>query len=92
MASRFLSLEVGAPIEVLEMCRTYQQDPDVEKRLNLSVGGYEADGGNGGHSFKVVKRVERELAQVNFNFDFEHNKTRIPSHQISAINSSYDHY
>ena len=66
MASRFSSLEVGAPIEVLEMCRAFQNDPDVEKRLNLSVGGYEADGGKGGHSFKVVKRVERELALVIF--------------------------
>ena len=71
MASRFLSLEVGAPIEVLEMCRAFQHDRDVEKRLNLSVGGYEADGGNGGHSFKVVKRVERELAQVNFGCPYE---------------------
>ena len=62
--SRFSSVESGAPIEVLEMCRSFQADPDLEKRINLSVGGFEADGGRGGHDFKVVKKVEKELAQV----------------------------
>jgi aspartate/tyrosine/aromatic aminotransferase len=62
--SRFSSIESGAPIEVLEMCRSFQLDPDSEKRINLSVGGFEADEGRGGHDFKVVKQVEIELAQV----------------------------
>ena len=65
--SRFSSLEAGASIEVLDMCRAFQQDTDLEKRVNLSVGGFEADGGQGGHNFKVVRQVERELAEVSLN-------------------------
>ncbi len=67
--SRFSSLEAGASIEVLDMCRAFQQDTDLDRRVNLSVGGFEADGGQGGHNFKVVRQVERELAEVSFEKD-----------------------
>ena len=36
------------------------------KKVNLSVGGFESDAGNGGHNFRVVKKVEMELAQACF--------------------------
>ena len=37
----------------------------TEKKVNLSVGGFESDGGKGGHNFRVVRKVEAELAQVS---------------------------
>ncbi len=62
MASRFANVESGAPIEVLEMGKRFREDKSHDKRVNLSVGGFAEDGGHGGHDFKVVKKVEAELA------------------------------
>lgn len=62
MPSRFAIVESGSPIEVLEMGKRFKEDVNQEKKVNLSVGGFADDGGPGGHDFKVVKRIELELA------------------------------
>jgi len=63
MPTRFADVELGEPIEVLEMGKRFREDQNTEKRVNLSVGGFASDGGNGGHDFKVVKKVELKIAE-----------------------------
>ena len=57
--SLFSGLKPGAPIEVVEVCKRFVDDPSAVKE-NLSVGGYMNDEGRI-HLMKVVKKAEEDI-------------------------------
>ena len=59
--SHFKDIKLGDPIEVVEMVRSFKEDPHPDK-VNCSIGGYLNTETNEIHLFNAVKKAEQDLA------------------------------